>query len=372
MTNCLNEEVVAGERRVSLPANQPEPWHSPWPDSELEQVKTCPVCGSGDRSLLHDDLVDNVFFVAPGRWTLFSCECCRGAYLDPRPTEASIGKAYAAYYTHESTDSSQVAFEDLGWLRRIRRRLANGYQNSQFGTQCKPESSWGKCAAFLFPKWRSEVEANFRFLPKPMPGQRLLDIGCGNGAFLQIAKSAGWNVSGLELDERAAAIQRGFDVRIGTIGLFAEESECFDAITLSHVIEHVHDPIKLIRDIYRLLKPNGVVYIQTPNIESDGARIFGRHWRGLEPPRHLFLFNLLGLTQALSKGGFGKICFKQQKMAANYLFLNSLRIAGGVSPYGAYPAQIPIYMRWKLKLRLMFLPHCREEFITLTATKVIA
>ena len=61
----------------------------------------CPVCGETDRKILHSDLIDNAFRVAPGKWALWKCAMCSGAYLDPRPNPATIHLAYANYYTHQ-------------------------------------------------------------------------------------------------------------------------------------------------------------------------------------------------------------------------------------------------------------------------------
>jgi hypothetical protein len=73
----------------------------PWPADELEAVDCCPLCGCAERTMLHRDLTDRVFFCAPGGWHLYRCRGCEGAYLDPRPTSESIARAYSSYYTHE-------------------------------------------------------------------------------------------------------------------------------------------------------------------------------------------------------------------------------------------------------------------------------
>ncbi|MCQ4188507.1 hypothetical protein, partial [Methylocystis suflitae] len=118
------------------------PWNTPWSETELESVYACPVCGCVDRKILQEDLIDNVFFIAPGKWTLYRCNRCRSAYLDPRPTQASIGKAYAAYYTH-AVGIAETEFAQLGQFRRLRRMLVNGYLNKRYGTQRSPAAALG-------------------------------------------------------------------------------------------------------------------------------------------------------------------------------------------------------------------------------------
>src|SRR6266852_6812100 len=77
------------------------PWLEDWPSEGLEAVKCCPVCDSGQRTQLYSNLIDNVFYTAPGHWTLYRCQGCGSAYLDPRPTPEFIHLAYRNYYTHK-------------------------------------------------------------------------------------------------------------------------------------------------------------------------------------------------------------------------------------------------------------------------------
>lgn len=344
------------------------PWNTPWPASELESVAACPVCGSVERTVLHEGLIDNVFFWAPGRWTLHSCAQCGSAYLDPRPSQASIGQAYGNYYTH-AIGTQRHSAAPLGLFRRLKRMMSNGYLNRCYGTQRQPASGLGQWVVMLFPAHRQMLDKEFRYLPKPAPGQRLLDIGCGNGSFLASAREAGWQVSGVEPDSKAAdaARQRGVDVTVGTVNLLAGESDCFDAITLSHVIEHVHEPTQLLQAVQRLLKPGGLVYIDTPNIQSHGAALFGKNWRGIETPRHLVLFNPASLAGLLTSIGFSSIKLERRLAVKQDMYMISQRMAEGRSPYGSEPAR----QGWINRVRLSF-PFTKTnhlEFITLIARK---
>jgi len=115
-----------------------EPWKQPWPADDLELVKQCPVCGERQREILYSTLVDKLFRVARGKWTLWACENCGSAYLDPRPSPASIGRAYGTYYTHETNVSEQISADQLSFMRKIRRAISNGYLNARFGTHRSP------------------------------------------------------------------------------------------------------------------------------------------------------------------------------------------------------------------------------------------
>lgn len=344
-------------------------WNTAWPVSELESVSECPVCRSSARTVLHNDLVDNVFCVAPGKWNLQHCVQCNSAYLNPRPTPESIGKAYGTYYTHVADSSKAENFAELGFVRKLRRMMSNGYLNYRYGTRRIPECNFGRWLAKFLPTLREVLDLEFRYLPRPLQGQRLLDIGCGNGDFLVSAREAGWDVSGIEPDPKAAeaARQRGIDVAVGTVELLAGESNFFDAITLSHVIEHVHEPKQLLQAVQRLLKPGGVVYIDTPNINSHGASLFKKNWRGIETPRHLVLFNPTSLRDLLLATGFASVQLKRRTAIRKPIYLSSLRLAAGYSPYGSELTRLGWIQR--VKLGLPFVKTAHLEFVALSARK---
>jgi SAM-dependent methyltransferase len=154
---------------------------------------------------------------------------------------------------------------------------------------------------------------------------------------------------------------------VAGIDLFTGESGCFDAITLSHVLEHLHDPRQFIHAVHRLLKPGGVIFVDTPNIESLGVRRWGRNWRGLETPRHLVLFSQAGLVGLLKAAGFEDIQAKRRTAVRRSLYLASLRMQLGKSPDGSEPRRLPLLMR----LRLTW-PVARaqdDEFLTFLARK---
>lgn len=307
----------------------------PWPEGGLDRVERCPICGSSGRTLLYEGLYDRVFFCAPGKWTLYRCAQCRSAYLDPRPNTDTIHLAYRRYFTHSADVRSEMA--KLGWFRQIQRVLANGYRNQRFGTNEQPSTRLGVWAAALFPVQRARIEHTGRNLPRPRPGARLLDVGCGNGTFLEFASRAGWDVVGIDPDPKAiaAARSRGLDVRQGNVDRLGTVEAQFDAITLSHVIEHVHEPIALLQACHRLLKLGGWIWVETPNIDSLGHSRYGPNWRALEVPRHLALFNCDSMQQALTMTGFGKVEIQPYSPLCASIFAASEAVARGIDPRGA-------------------------------------
>lgn len=232
--------------------------------------------------------------------------------------------AYANYYTHLSERTSDLSRESK--LRFILRKLLNDYRNTRYGLRRNPVNVFGRSIIPLIPPLRAAIDAGYRHLPSlPIGGGRLLDVGCGNGEFLQLAIEMGWRAEGIDFDMQAVGAARASSLNVvcGCIEDFKEKSGQFDVITVSHVIEHVHDPASLLVQVHRLLKPDGMLWIETPNIDSFGARKFGRNWRGIEPPRHLQLFNIKSLGFLLKSIGFGDLQQQWHSLTTFDIFASS-------------------------------------------------
>ncbi len=352
---------VSMQRKINVQDTLPE-----WPADGLEPVPNCPVCGSANRELLHEGLADRIFFCAPGVWSMYRCKSCASAFLDPRPTSGTIGLAYQNYFTHDEA----ADFSSLSFLRKLRRRFTNGYRNHRYGTRDYPASILGILAASIMPQGRAIIDAGMRHLPKENSRKQLLDLGCGNGAFLLQARNAGWAVVGVDFDSKAveAARSQGLDIRLGGVGELDPANEQFDVITLSHVIEHVHHPVELLQACYELLKPGGFLWLETPNIASEGHRLYGAAWRGLEPPRHLVLFTLESMYNALSTAGFAEVEVQPYRPLCGRIFGASKAIADGIDPYSDLRRTGPPGIVRKAERIAKRYP-ARREFITVKAWK---
>lgn len=301
-----------------------------WPLDGLEKVPNCPVCQSSRRKLAYEGLIDRLFKCAPGRWNLYACDDCGSAYLDPRPTPSAISLAYSSYYTHGKPEPNPR----LRWSRLWRIAQRNRYLNKHFGYHAKPaapiqffvkKSRQGRFRGFV---------AHLRF---PGEGARLLDIGCGNGTFLLRMRSMGWEVCGVEPDASSAkqASAAGLDVRAGQLPEAGLPERSFDAIHMSHVIEHLHQPAKTLSLCWKLLKPGGQIVIATPNYNAFGRSHFGQYWAGMDPPRHLVLFTETSLRNLMTKSGFkvSGVLRSPQSIAIqfrlNYAFLDEYQSADG-------------------------------------------
>ena len=142
-------------------------------------------------------------------------------------------------------------------------------------------------------------------LMPPGQGRRLLDVGCYTGVFVEIAQERGWEAWGVEPSHWAAreARRRGLRVIEGTLDNLRLAGEAFDVITMWDVIEHLTDPLEVLRKSYRLLRKGGLVCVHTINIESPLARLLGHRWPWLME-MHLYYFSPRTLGAVLRKAGF--------------------------------------------------------------------
>jgi len=133
-----------------------------------------------------------------------------------------------------------------------------------------------------------------------------MDVGCGNGYTLSLAKRLGWQAMGLEVDPSAVRVARaqGLYIQQGSYARLADLRQVFDCIICSHVLEHVHDPQDMLHRLAGALNPGGTLLLSLPNATSLVRSHFGDNWRGLEAPRHLSIPSMSQLETNLREIGF--------------------------------------------------------------------
>ncbi|BDG60365.1 hypothetical protein caldi_14550 [Caldinitratiruptor microaerophilus] len=205
----------------------------------------------------------------------------------------------------------------------------------------------------------------------------LLDVGCGSGQFLANMRARGWNVLGVEPDGEAVRVARehfGLTVSQGTLEEVDLREGTFDAVTLNHVIEHVLDPVGILRSCRRVLKPGGLLVVVTPNPAGLGARFFGEGWLHWDPPRHLFLLSPQNLGEAAQRAGLQVVRLWTVSRAARDTWQASRILRRHGVLRGGIPRNVPMRLRlegwlfWAVEYALCTSRPCGEE-IVMIATK---
>lgn len=272
-------------------------------ETELEQVRTCDLCGSGSSRYVRATR-DRLHGLA-GTFALVRCEGCGLVRLSPRPVGEHLGRFYPGedYLPHRAG-----AFTQGGEGRRLA-RLRDAVRDEALRRigYPRPAHRWLRpFTSVTHGPLMRRVSFGWSGFPPFVAGGRALDIGSGNGFFLAMLQHHGWSVEGIELSESAAATTRrafGIEVYVGEVTDEGFEPGEFDFIHMSHVIEHVRSPIATLTRVRQLLRPGGLLYVETPNIASLGARIWGEHWFALDSPRHLWLFDPSTLRRAVEASG---------------------------------------------------------------------
>jgi SAM-dependent methyltransferase len=275
----------------------------------FETVSCCPMCLSTRYHRRFDDIPDFVFGATEERWSIDECDNCGSLFLAERPDESSIGPYYDRYYTHED-EADTTPISGISVKSGTAKKLANSWRNHKYGSSRPSLGAAGVAAALAFPPLRGWIDAECRHLPKRQfndPPLHVLDVGHGDARFLRFVREIGHVAAGVEIDPKAVAQARvdALDVHQGNIdaalAIWGEGS--FDYITMSHVIEHVHDPRRVIAAASRLLRLGGRLWIECPNPKSRGLDHYEARWRDLDPPRHLCIPSLAALEGVAKENG---------------------------------------------------------------------
>jgi 2-polyprenyl-3-methyl-5-hydroxy-6-metoxy-1,4-benzoquinol methylase len=314
----------------------------------------CLVCGS-EGSPLHSDVPD-LLLGTPGRWRVVRCRSsdCGLLWLNPGPVAEELGLLYENYFTHEAEAHSSDGVGLRNLVRRAIQQRLLGYP-ARVSVRVRALSALVQ----LVPWYRASALRELFWLPATDTG-RLLDIGCGNGAPMRRFVAAGWAATGIDFDAEAVAAARsaGLDARVGALKEQALPNTHFDVILMSHVIEHLADPLSELIECRRILKPSGSIVIATPNAHGLGHLAFGRHWLGLDPPRHLQIFTPNALTRLLQMAGFLPVQVRTHGgVAAHWMVASQWRRDAEASgKLAELPVpETPIPTRWLALARLQSL-----------------
>lgn len=260
----------------------------------MEHLNECPLCLSENISLR---FTCKDHFISGESFPVFECAACGFNFTQDHPGEEEIGRYYESedYISHSDTSKGLT-----NKLYQLARRL------------------------MLLKKARTVFRAT---------GQnkgRLLDIGSGTGYFAATMKRYGWDVSGIEINEKAREFSAAhFDLNVmPPEDMSLLKSESFDCITLWHVLEHFHYPYRYMTEIYRLLKPEGSCIIALPDCTSYDADYYKGYWAAWDVPRHLLHFSPSTFGIFANKTGFRLQEIKTLPLDVFYISLLSERYKG--------------------------------------------
>ena len=183
----------------------------------------------------------------------------------------------------------------------------------------------------------------------------ILDIGAGTGDFLSVVKENGWNTIGLEPSEKAKAIakKKGVSFVEQTSEL---ENNSLDVITMWHVLEHVPNLDNQIKELKRLLKPNGSLIIAVPNFKSFDAKHYGNFWAAYDVPIHFWHFSKSAIKKLFAKEDMKLVQVLPMKFDSFYVSLLSEKYKNGKMNF-VKAFFIGLQSNWKAKKNFEYSSH---------------
>jgi 2-polyprenyl-3-methyl-5-hydroxy-6-metoxy-1,4-benzoquinol methylase len=255
----------------------------------------CPLCGSGD---IVNKFPVKDYTVSGELFPVVRCKNCTGMFTQDVPEQEAIAPYYAShnYISHSNTQK--------------------GFINS------------------MYHKVRSITLTAKRKMIIALTGVEngnILDVGCGTGAFLNEMKNAGWEITGLEPDEGARKnAAELFGIHPQPSGdLFNLPVKSFNAITMWHVLEHVHQLHEYVAQLKNLLADNGRLLIAVPNHTSHDAGHYLEHWAAYDTPRHLYHFSPESMKQLMQQHGLEVIQTKPMWFDSFYVSMLSEQYKNG-------------------------------------------
>lgn len=255
----------------------------------------CPVCKDNQIHLAFSAKDNTVSFKT---FTIWKCDKCSLLFTQDVPGQDEIGTFYASenYISHSDTRKG-VINSLYHTIRKFTLSSKLKLVNNETGIQ----------------------QGN------------ILDIGCGTGAFLNTMKAAGWCTTGLEPDENARAKANSmYQLNAKPSDeLFKLPAGSFNAITMWHVLEHVHQLHEYVSQLRHLITENGRIFIAVPNFTSYDAQHYKEHWAAYDVPRHLYHFSPQSMKALMKAHGLQVIKMKPMWFDSFYVSMLSEQYKNG-------------------------------------------
>lgn len=240
----------------------------------MKQPTPCPVC---NQSSQYDFSSRDLMFGHFERYDYHRCTSCHFIFQYPLPTAEQISTFYPNEYE---------VYEEQSRLKKVS-GLRKSILKKYYGYSHLSTSTFNDFICFIPKLFYKNYEVHFN------SNGNLLDVGCGNGRYLDGMKKLGWQTKGVEFNESAVRVCKlsGLDVHHGDLFSANFGNDSFDVINVSHVVEHVPNPKELFAEFSRILKKDGTLIIKTPNSEALGRALFNTNWYANDVPRHIYLFS---------------------------------------------------------------------------------
>jgi len=264
---------------------------------QMTSEMNCALCKSNNVELLFET---KDYFLTQEPFSIYRCVDCNYAFTHPIPPINQLEKYYNSndYLSHTAAEKGL-----LNKLYQLLRAINLRRKEAIISTYSDPGE--------------------------------LLDIGCGTGEFLNYCKSKNWLVTGVEPNQKA----RQFAMEAYHLTVYPEEkltqlpNEFYDTITLWHVLEHVPDFNERISQIKKLIKPDGIILLALPNVDSPDANKYGGFWAGLDVPRHLHHFTPAAISILARLHKLDLVKSIPMKMDAYYVSLLSEKYLKNKIPF---------------------------------------
>ncbi|MCK6473588.1 MAG: class I SAM-dependent methyltransferase [Planctomycetes bacterium] len=296
---------------MSAPASPKAAGPAAGPAGDLPvHAVACPFCGAGEKSCAVAGLPN---FYRPQCAQTFSfsrCAKCGLVFLDPRAED--LDQVYGdEYHKHQAVARRPGALKS--YTRRLMHRVFLDYP---------PKPLFAGVLKKLWAARWARYQEEHGHMCVPWAGAkrgRLLDVGSGSGEKAVKFAYIGWQVTGVETDHEAAkraCASYPIEVRGGYLQEQKFPDGIFDAVTLLFVLEHVPDPLGVLKEIRRVLAPGGALMIDVPNFDSRMRTAFGLAWTQYSVPEHFLLPTEATLRKMLDAAGF-RVEFVQHRGSLN-------------------------------------------------------
>lgn len=272
------------------------------------EMVSCVLCGSS-RSTEVIRQRDVNLGLSEGEFTVVRCRECNLLYLNPRPTPSEIRNYYPPeYYPLEEPRRPRPIDR---FFKRLSNALKKGIMVEFYGYPPQTGMTTTRLISalrrlLLWPEYLHLKIAGRDIIPF-RGGGRILDVGCGPGKVMRVLRDRGWDVYGVDFSAVAiehARVRLGLNVICGDLLQAHYKDDFFDVVMFNHSLEHMYDPLEILRETYRILKPGGLLLVTVPNAASFEAWLFGRWWVHWDVPRHLYHFTTETMSRLVEKAGF--------------------------------------------------------------------